>query len=76
MIDYAIAIMGTTPGTKKEQITETKAYGTAQVREVLDIDKFVKHVSEHNCPFSPGTIKVSSKMRPAVSASFCWAATR
>ena len=57
MIDYAIAIMGTTPGTKKEQITETKAYGSAQVREVLDLDKFVQHVSDHNCPFSAGTIK-------------------
>ena len=57
MIDYAIAIMGTTPGTKKEQITETKAYGTAQVREILDLDAFCQHVSEHNCPFSPGTIK-------------------
>ena len=57
MIDYAIAVMGTKPGTKKEQITETKAYGTAQVREVLDLDKFTKHVSDHNCPFSAGTIK-------------------
>ena len=57
MIDYAIAIMSAQPGTKKEQITETKAYGTAQVREVLDLDKFVQHVSDHNCPFSPGTIK-------------------
>ena len=29
MIDYAITIMGTKPGTKKSDIIETKAYGTA-----------------------------------------------
>ena len=57
MIDYSIAIMGTKPGTKKADITETKAYGTAQVREVLNLDKFSQHMSDHNCPFSKGTIK-------------------
>ena len=49
--------MGTTPGTKKEQITETKAYGTAQVHEILDLDAFCKHVADHNSPFSKGAIK-------------------
>ena len=57
MINYSIVIMGTKPGTKKEQITETKAYGTAQVHEVLTFDKFCQHVAEHNSPFSKGTIK-------------------
>ena len=57
MINYSIAIMGTTPGTKKESITETKAYGTAQVHEVLDLDKFCAHIADHNCPFSKGAIK-------------------
>jgi len=57
MIDYAIAIMSAQPGTKKANITETKAYGTAQVREVLDLDKFCQHVADHNSPFSKGTIK-------------------
>jgi len=57
MIDFAIAIMGTKPGTKKNEIQETKAYGTAQVREVLDINKFAKHIKEHGSPFTKGTIK-------------------
>ena len=57
MIDFSIAIMSTTPGTKKNEITETKAYGTAQVREVLDINKFAKHIKEHGSPFTKGTIK-------------------
>ena len=54
MIDYSIAIMSTTPGTKKNEITETKAYGTAQVREVLDINKFAKHIKEVNVRWCPG----------------------
>ena len=57
MIDYSIAIMGTKPGTKKADITETKAYGTAQVHEVLSFDDFCKHIADHNSPFSKGCIK-------------------
>ena len=49
--------MGTKPGTKKADITETKAYGTAQVHEVLNLDAFCKHIADHNSPFSKGTIK-------------------
>jgi len=57
MINYSIMIMGTKPGTKKADITETKAYGTAQVHEVLDLDDFCKHIADHNSPFSKGTVK-------------------
>ena len=57
MIQYSIAIMGTKPGTLKANISETKAYGTAQVHEVLDLDKFSKHIADHNSPFSKGTVK-------------------
>ena len=57
MINYSIAVMGTKPGTVKANITETKAYGTSQVHEILDLDKFAKHIAEHNSPFSRGTVK-------------------
>lgn len=57
MINYSIAILGTTPGTLKANITETKAYGTAQVHEVLNLDKFCAHIADHNSPFSKGAIK-------------------
>jgi hypothetical protein len=57
MINYSIMIIGTKPGTKKENITQTKAYGTAQVHEMLSFGKFCQHVTEHNSPFSKGTIK-------------------
>ena len=57
MINYSICIMGTKPGTKKADIQETKAYGTAQVHEVLDLDAFCKHIADHNSPFSKGTVK-------------------
>ena len=56
MINYSIAIMGTTPGTKKEDITQTKAYGIAQVSEVLDINDFAKHIQAHGCVYSKGDI--------------------
>ena len=49
--------MSTKPGTKKADIQETKAYGTAQVHEVLDMDDFCKHIADHNSPFSKGTVK-------------------
>ena len=57
MINYSICIMGTKPGTKKAQITETKAYGTAQIHESLTFDDFCKHIADHNSPFSKGTVK-------------------
>lgn len=57
MIKYSITIKSTKPGTKKAQITETKAYGVAQSDEILDLDAFSQHVADHNSPFSKGTIK-------------------
>lgn len=56
MINYSIAIMGTKPGTKKEQITETKAYGSAQVNEVLDLNRFAKHITDHGCAYDRGDV--------------------
>ena len=57
MIKYSIVIMGTKPGTPKSQIQETKAYGAAQVNEVLDFDAFCQHLADHNSPYSKGSIR-------------------
>ena len=57
MINYSIAIMGTKPGTKKADITETKAYAAAQMHECLSFDDFCQHIADHNSPFSKGTVK-------------------
>ena len=57
MINYSIVIMGTTPGTKKAEITETKAYATAQMTEKMSLDDFAEHISGHNSPFSKGVVK-------------------
>ena len=57
MINYSIMIMGTKPGTKKAQITETKAYGSAQIHESLTFDDFCQHIADHNSPFSKGTVQ-------------------
>mgnify|MGYP003305441115 CR=1 FL=1 len=56
MINYSIAIMSAKPGTKKADITETKAYGVSQYDEKLTFDKFCKHIAEHNSPFSKGAV--------------------
>ena len=57
MINYSIAIMSTTPGTKKAQITETKAYGVSQMLRKVSFDEFCEHISDHNSPFSKGTVQ-------------------
>ena len=57
MIPYSIMIMGTKPGTLKANIIQTKAYGTAQVNEVISFDDFCQHIADHNCPFSKGAIQ-------------------
>ena len=57
MIDYSIAIKSAKPGTKKAQITETKAYGQAQVRQNLGLELFAQHISEHNCAYDKGDIQ-------------------
>ena len=57
MINYSIAILSAKPGTKKAQITHTKAYGTAQIHQKLSFDDFCQHIADHNCPFSKGTIQ-------------------
>lgn len=56
MINYSIAIQSTKPGTKKAQITETKAYGVAQASEVIDINAFAKHIASHGCVYDKGDI--------------------
>ena len=56
MIPYSICIMSTTPGTKKEDITETKAYGTAQVNEKLNLSKFAAHIASHGCAYDRADI--------------------
>ena len=57
MINYSICIMGTKPGTLKANINETKAYGTAQVHEVLDINQFAKHIADHGCAYDRGDVQ-------------------
>ena len=56
MIDYSITIMSAQPGTKKADIQETKAYGSAQVREKLDLNKFAKHITDHGCAYDRGDV--------------------
>ena len=56
MINYSIAIMSTKPGTKKANITETKAYGFVQTSETIDINQFAKHIANHGSVYNKGDI--------------------
>ena len=56
MIDYSICIKSAKPGTKKAQITHTKAYGQAQVRKNFTLAQFAKHISDHGCVYDSGDI--------------------
>ena len=49
--------MSTTPGAKKQNITETKAYGVAQSNETLDLEKFAKHITDHGCAYDRAYIR-------------------
>lgn len=57
MIDYSIVIRSTTPGTKAADITETKAYGVAQVSEVLTLRDFAKHIAQHGTLYGRDVIQ-------------------
>lgn len=56
MINYSLAILGTKPGTKKENIQETMAYGIAQSSGNVDIYAFAKHIADHGCVYNRGDI--------------------
>ena len=56
MINYSIVIMSTKPGTKKADVIETKAYGTAQIHENLSLEDFAKHIADHGCTYDRADI--------------------
>ena len=56
MINYSIYIASAQPGTKKDQITQTKAYGSAQVHEVLNLEQFAKHITDHGCAYDEADV--------------------
>ena len=57
MINYSIVIKGTKPGTKAEDITETKAYGVAQVSDFLTLNDFARHIAQHGTLYGRDVIQ-------------------
>ncbi len=57
MIDYSIAIRSSKPGTKSSDITETKAYGVAQISEILTLNDFAKHIAQHGTLYGRDVIQ-------------------
>ncbi len=57
MIDYSIVIRSAQPGTKSADITETKAYGVAQISEILTLNEFAKHIAQHGTLYGRDVIQ-------------------
>ena len=57
MIDYSIAVRSTKPGTKKADVKETKAYGVAQISEIITLNEFAKHIAEHGSVYSRADVQ-------------------
>ena len=53
MIDYSVYMM--TPTYSKDETP--KAYAKNQVAEIWTLEKFAKHISDHNGVYSRGTVK-------------------
>lgn len=53
MIDYSVYMM--TPTYSKDETP--KAYAKNQVSEIWTLEKFAKHISDHNGVYSRGTVK-------------------
>ena len=53
MIDYSVCLL-TNPMNGSEA---PKAYGKNQIREVWNLEKFSKHIADHNGVYSRGTVK-------------------
>ena len=53
MIDYSVYMM--TPTYSKDETP--KAYAKNQVSEIWSLEKFAKHISDHNGAYSRGTVK-------------------
>lgn len=53
MIDYSVYMM--TPTYSKDETP--KAYAKNQVSEIWSLEKFAKHISDHNGVYSCGTVK-------------------
>ena len=67
MINYSIVIKGTKPGTKTENITETKAYGVAQVSGILTLNDFARHIAQHGTLYGRDVIGLLGKITKVIS---------
>lgn len=56
MLKYSIAIRSTKPGTKKANITETKAYPVYQSSGIVTLSELARHMATHGSTFGRGDI--------------------
>ena len=55
-IKYSIAVRSTKPGTKKEDITETRAYPVIQLNGLYGVSDLAEHIAAHGSKYSRGDI--------------------
>ena len=55
-IKYSIAIRSAQPGTKKENVTETKAYPVIQLNGTMSLEEMARHMEDHNSKYNRGDI--------------------
>ena len=55
-IPYSIAIRSAVPGTKKENVTVTKAYPVLQISESLTMEDLANHIADHGSKYKRGDI--------------------
>ena len=56
MMNYCISILSSKPGTKKANITETKAYAVAQSKGTISMEDFAAHIATHGSKYKRGDI--------------------
>lgn len=57
MISYSICVRSAQPGLCAEEITETRAYGTAVSTETIDINQFARHIALHGSVYKRADIQ-------------------
>ena len=55
-INYSIVVRSAKPGTKKENVTSTKAYPQLQSKATVTMTELAEHIAEHGSKYNRGDI--------------------
>lgn len=57
MINYSICVRSAQPGLCADEINETRAYGVAQIQEVMTLKQFARHIASHGSVYSRSDVQ-------------------